>query len=61
MTKPYKHKLSKKDFKHLKKYGVVGWLAIKKQMKHLVHERKGTPFEPCWECKCIARKLGLPV
>ncbi len=61
MTKPYKHKLNKKDLRHLKKYGIHTWVAIVRQMKNLIKERKTTPYEPCFGCKSIAGKLGLPV
>ncbi len=59
MTKPYKHKLSKKDLKHLKQFGIHTYAFIEKQMARLVKERKTTTNEPCFECKSIARKLGL--
>ncbi len=61
MTKAYKHKLTKKELKHLKGFGILGMTAIKKQMETLAAERYTTPHEPCYECKSIARKLGLPV
>ncbi len=61
MTKPYKKKLTKKDFRHLKKFGIYTYNAIERQMKNLVKERKTTKFEPCFECKSIAGKLGLPI
>ncbi len=61
MTKAYKHKLTKKDLGHLKKFGITNMWAIKRQMNNLIKERKTTPYEPCYECKSIARKLGLPV
>ncbi len=60
MTKPYKHKLTKKDFKHLKKFGIYNYKGIERQMKNLIKERKTTPHEPCYECRSIAGKPGLP-
>ena len=59
MTKPYKHKLTKKDKKHLKEFGITNYAGIVRQMKRLIKDRKTTPFEPCFECKSIAGKLGL--
>ena len=61
MTKPYKHKLTKKHLKHLEKFGIHNYSGIERQMKHLIKERKTTPHEPCFECKEIAGKLGLKV
>lgn len=61
MTKPYKHKLAKKELKHMKAFGITNMYGIERQMKNLIKERKTTKFEPCWECKIIAGKLGLPV
>ncbi len=59
MTKPYKHKLAKKDWKHLRKYDITCKALIVAHMKRLAKERKTSKLEPCWECKDIARKLGL--
>lgn len=61
MTKPYKHKLTKKQLAHLKEFNIVNMVGIKRQMERLVKDRKTTEFEPCYECKGIALKLGLPV
>jgi hypothetical protein len=61
MTTPYKYKLTKKDLKHLRSYGMVNMHGIERQMECLVKERKTSVHEPCFECKSIARKLGLPV
>jgi hypothetical protein len=59
MTKAYKHKLNKKDLKHLRTWGMLNYVAIEGQMKRLIEDRKTTPHEPCYECRSIAGKLGL--
>jgi hypothetical protein len=61
MTKPYKHKITKANLKHLRDYGMTSMRLIEKTMKTQAKERKCTIHEPCWECKEIAKKLGLPV
>ena len=61
MTKPYKKKLTKKDLKHLKEFGIHNYVDIERQMKSLVEDRNTTVYEPCSQCKSIAKKLGLPV
>ena len=60
MAKPYKRKLTKKHLKHLKEFGIYNYIGIQAQMKRLIKDRKTTTFEPCFECKEIAGKLGLP-
>ncbi len=60
MTKPYKKKLTKTHLKHLKEFGIDNYIGIEAQMKRLIEDRKTTKFEPCYECKEIAEKLGLP-
>jgi hypothetical protein len=60
MTKPYKHKLTKKHLKHLEEFGINNYIGIQAQMKYMVKQRKEMSFEPCFECKEIATRLGLP-
>jgi hypothetical protein len=61
MTKPYKHKLTKKELKHLKDNGMVSMYWIERTVKTQAKSRKSMVHEPCFECKGIAGKLGLPV
>ncbi len=61
MTKPYKHKLKKEDLKHLKKFGMITFALIEKTVAVQKTHRAESEFEPCYDCKSIARKLGLPV
>lgn len=62
-------KLTKKEKKHLKEQGISTLTHFKSvreaQKKTLVHSIKTRKeyvpgiMEPCWECKMIARRLGL--
>lgn len=60
MTKPYKKKLTKKELKHIKAHGMTSMKTIKSTLMHQKKSREDS-YEPCWDCRGIARKLGLPV
>ena len=54
--------LTKKEIKHLKVDASVTTLVQFKMTALAQAEmRKTMVCEPCWECKFIAMKLGLPV
>jgi hypothetical protein len=60
--------LTKSEKKHLKETaGVTTLSAFKVTARYMADRRKEyiaaghTHMEPCYECKAIARKLGLPV
>ncbi len=62
----WQKKLTKKQLAHVKKWG-GGTLAEFKRNREAQHKMKENgevrdPLrnnEPCWECRIIARKLGL--
>jgi hypothetical protein len=54
--------LTKKEKKHLKEQEI----ATLRDFKSLAEKQKdmrlrNSDIEPCWDCKSIARKLGLPI
>ena len=58
--------LTKQELKHLRQMKVTSLATMKTVAKNQkkyrdLAESKGERYEPCWECKCISRKLGLPV
>lgn len=54
--------LTKKEKKHLKGVGGVTTLRdFKNVAEYQKKWRQPGGNEPCWECKFIAKKLGLPV
>jgi len=54
--------LSKKEKKHLKEVaGIHSFSQFKLTAELMKEDRKTSKFEPCYECKAIAIKLGLPV
>ena len=63
------YKLTKKEKKHLKEQGITTLTQFKgvreAQKKTLIYDIKTRKeympglMEPCWECKMIARRLGL--
>ena len=62
----WKNKLTKKELKHLNKEANVHSLAAmirthKGQEKMRKGDKYNASLEPCWTCKGIARKLGLPI
>jgi hypothetical protein len=58
----WQSKLTKKELRHLRvDAGVTTLSAAKRNFELHVKMRGETDVEPCWDCKNIARKLGLPV
>jgi len=57
----WKKKLTKKELKHLIDYGCTDFESVKHncEVQKVMREQSG--IEPCWDCKFIAKKLGLPV
>jgi hypothetical protein len=63
------YKLSKKEKKHLKSQGITTLTLFKTTresqnkslIKNIQDKKEYMPgiMEPCWECKMIARRLGL--
>lgn len=54
--------LSKKEKKHLKEVaGCTTLEAFKRTAEAHVQMRKEGYMEPCYDCKHIAHKLGLPI
>jgi len=63
-------KLTKAEINHLREMGVVSlrkaretfeWQAAQRRENEKKHPDNHAVLEPCWDCKNIARKLGLPV
>jgi len=63
-------KLTKAEVKHLREMGVVSlrkvretfeWQAMQRRENERKNPDNHAVIEPCWECKAIARKLGMPV
>jgi len=53
-------KLTSDELRHLRDAaGVHSIEGLKKTMRHHAKTRKTSEIEPCWDCKAIARKLGL--
>jgi hypothetical protein len=54
--------LTRAEKKHLEEFGGVRTLRAFRAMaeKQAEWRKEGAP-EPCWECRRIAAKLGLPV
>jgi len=58
-TKTAKKVLTKKEQRHLTEMGIHTMAAMKRQVAFMkTDEGKPGTFH-CWECKTIARKLGL--
>jgi len=53
--------LTKKENKHLKEMGMTTLRQFKETAETQAAYRAEGLSEPCYECKNIARKLGLPV
>lgn len=59
-TKLTKKVLSKKEQRHLSEMGIKSMADFKRtrtEQKRML--LSGTGFEPCWDCKMIAAKLGI--
>ncbi len=60
----WQDKLNKTELKHLRDMGITTFTQAKRNAAHQAVERVKNPdtmFEPCWDCKNINMKLGLPV
>lgn len=59
--------LSKKERKHLREMDCDSLRKFKqnaqgqKEMRDAPPPKGFTFYEPCWDCRAIAKKLGLPV
>ena len=60
-TKAMKWKdLNEKQKKHLREVGITTLTQFKSMVQAQERMRKENPkIEPCWDCKFLARKLGL--
>ena len=60
MSWPKELKLTDAEINHLKVTGnCTGPESMMRTFLVQAEDRKKSPIEPCWECKAIARKLGL--
>lgn len=60
----WKEKLTKSELKHLRESGVTTLSGAKRNAAHQAKLRKldsDPACEPCWVCKRINNKLGLPL
>jgi hypothetical protein len=60
----WQDKLPKAELKHLRESGVTTLAQARRNAEHQAKLRKQDPnpvVEPCWECRRINEKLGLPV
>lgn len=53
--------LGKKEKKHLREMGIKTLTSFKETAESQKKNRETGCIEPCYECKFIAQKLGLPV
>jgi len=57
--------LTKKERKHVHEMGITTLRQFKVNAEHQAQTRKEFPLpefsEPCWDCRTIAKKLGLPI
>lgn len=55
--------LTKKEKKHLREMGMISLREFKKNAEFQAGERIKYPTspDPCWDCRTIAKKLGLPI
>lgn len=55
--------LTKKDKQHLRDMGITTLHQMKRNAAKQAEYRKSGELgsEPCWTCRAIAQKLGLPV
>lgn len=61
MKPKWQSKLTKKELRHLKEDAGCKTLRAFARTVEIQEEmrRKNPSIEPCWDCKFIARKLGL--
>jgi len=58
----WQDKITKKELKHLRDCGMKTLKQAKETFAYQKALRDKFPkSEPCWDCKCIARKLGFDV
>ncbi len=63
-TKTYFKDLTRKERKHLREQGITTLKEFKVCAAGQAKQRRVQPpewSEPCWDCRMIAKKLGLPV
>lgn len=55
--------LTKKERKHVREMGVATLREFKKNAEFQAKARREYPeaSEPCWDCRFIAKKLGLAI
>lgn len=61
----WQKKLTKKELKHLREMGITTLGQARKNAEHQKQmrddpQRRGLS-DPCWECRTINTKLGLPI
>lgn len=59
--KTYWKDLTKAERKHVKEMDLTTLRQFEKNARMQAEMRQSWPSEPCWDCRAIARKLGLPV
>ena len=60
----WQNKITKSELKHLREMGVTTLKGAKRNAEHQARLRRSAPCtldEPCWECRRINDKLGLPI
>jgi hypothetical protein len=57
----WEKKLTAKEVRHIREWAGGSLRSFAGHAAQLKEDRKITLIEPCWECKMIARKLGLEV
>jgi len=58
-TKKAKKVLTKKEQRHLTESNIHTMAAMERQVAFLKTYEGNPTIYPCWECRAIARKLGL--
>jgi hypothetical protein len=61
MTKHWTDKLNKEEIQHLmdtKVFSITDMQQVRNDQRKLMSSVPGS-HEPCWECRIIAKKLGL--
>lgn len=58
----WQNKLTKSELKHLREMGVTTLAGANRNAEHQANLRKNPDMlEPCFECRSINIKLGLPI
>lgn len=57
----WQKKLTKKEMKHLRETcdGPPTLAALRRNREHQRQQKGESGIEPCWDCRLIAKKLGL--